>query len=94
MDKLNETIRLCENVLANLKEMRETHAPVTLDAVKNAFPQGLVEDLAFSESETHITVKTKEYLGKENFSKAAAIVRGFGGEYVSAGRDSHFKIPK
>ena len=30
----------------------------------------------------------------ENFAKIASIVRGAGGEYISAGKESHFRIPK
>lgn len=39
-------------------------------------------------------VRTKKFLGAENFSKIASIVRGLNGEYVSQGKASHFKIPR
>jgi hypothetical protein len=34
------------------------------------------------------------FLGSENFAKIASAVRGMGGEYISAGKDSHFRVPK
>jgi hypothetical protein len=47
----------------------------------------------FEETETYIIIKPRQYLGSENFARIASIIRGIGGEYVSAGRDSHFRIP-
>jgi hypothetical protein len=32
-------------------------------------------------------------LGSENFAKIAAIVREAGGEYISMGEQSHFRLP-
>lgn len=39
-------------------------------------------------------VRSTKFLGTDNFAKIAGIVRGLGGEYVSQGKASHFKIPK
>jgi hypothetical protein len=33
-------------------------------------------------------------LGSENIAKIASAMRGMGGEYISAGKDSHFRVPK
>ena len=41
-----------------------------------------------------VMVKPSQFLGSENFAKVASIVRGIGGQYVSAGKNSHFEIPK
>lgn len=65
-----------------------------LSGVKQAFSSELVNMLLFEESGKFIIVKPKRFLGSDNFSKIAAVVRGLGGEYVSAGRESHFKIEK
>lgn len=66
---------------------------LTQDA-KALFPKELEDLLTFEENQTHIIVKTKRFLGSDDFSKIAAIVRANKGEYISAGKDSHFKIPK
>nr|MDO8135374.1 hypothetical protein [Candidatus Njordarchaeum guaymaensis] len=34
-----------------------------------------------------------EYLGSDNFSKLARIVREHGGDYISAGKNSYFRVP-
>lgn len=52
-----------------------------------------VERIDFSRQGNFIIVKTKQYLNTDDFEELRGIVRGFGGEYVSAGKDSHFKIP-
>jgi hypothetical protein len=41
-----------------------------------------------------VMVRPAQFLGSDNFAKVAAIVRGLGGQYCSAGKNSHFEIPK
>jgi hypothetical protein len=66
----------------------------TLDSVKQAFPEDLQAKLNFIDETAAVIVKPKQFLGQNSFKKTAALVRGLSGEYVSAGKDSHFKIPK
>jgi hypothetical protein len=65
-----------------------------LDDVRLAFPEDLEALLGFQEKSDYIMVKPKQFLGSENFAKVASTVRGLGGEYISAGKDSHFRVPK
>ena len=65
-----------------------------LKDVKQAFSAELAGMLLFEESAGSIIVKPRRFLGSDNFAKIAAIVRDLGGEYVSAGRNSLFKIAK
>ena len=46
------------------------------------------------EKDDTIILKPKSFLGSEDFAKIAHIVRTNKGEYISAGKESHFKIPK
>ena len=62
--------------------------------VRMMFPDELEGLLNFTEKETYIIIKPRQYLGSDNFAKIASIIRGAGGEYISAGKDSHFRIPK
>ena len=66
----------------------------SVDEVRLAFPEDLELLLSFQEKTDHIMVKPKQFLGSENFAKIASTVRGLGGEYISAGKDSHFRVPK
>jgi hypothetical protein len=58
------------------------------------FPQDLDSMLSFEDKGSYIQIKPKQFLGSENFAKIASTVRSAGGEYISAGRDSHFRVYK
>jgi hypothetical protein len=66
----------------------------SLDDIRMSFPEELESRLGFEEKGDYITIKPKMFLGSENFAKIASAVRGMGGEYISAGKDSHFRVPK
>lgn len=57
------------------------------------FPQELENLLDFTIEGTTVKIKPKRYLGSENFAKIARLTKEAGGEYVSAGKASHFRIP-
>jgi hypothetical protein len=65
----------------------------TVAAVKKALGD-YVDKLNVVDKGDYIVVSPKEFLGSENFATVASIVRGLGGEYISAGRDSHFRVYK
>ena len=95
-------------VSKSLKEATETTAAIPapvasaaqsekkrdINDVKQAFSSELAGMLLFEENGKFIIVKPRRYLGSDNFAKIASVVRDLGGEYVSAGRNSHFKITK
>jgi hypothetical protein len=58
------------------------------------FAKDLEAMLIFEDKGAFIRITPRQFLGSENFAKIASAVRDAGGEYVSAGRDSHFRIPK
>lgn len=66
----------------------------TLEDIKMMFPEDLKNLLSFEEKEDYIMIKPRQFLGSENFAKIASIVRRIGGDYVSAGKESHFRMPK
>jgi len=66
----------------------------TTEDVRVLFPKDLEEMLTFEESGEYVVVKPRQYLGSDNFAKIASIIREAGGEYVSAGKESHFRIPR
>jgi len=65
-----------------------------INDVKQAFSSELAGMLLFEESGKFVIVKPRRFLGSDNFAKIASVVRDLGGEYISAGRNSHFKIAK
>ena len=66
----------------------------TLEEIRMMFPEDLDSLLNFEEKGEFIIIKPRQFLGSENFAKIASTVRGIGGEYISAGRDSHFRVYK
>jgi hypothetical protein len=66
----------------------------SIEDIRTVFPEDLEHLLGFEEKGDYIIIKPRQFLGSENFAKIASAVRGMGGEYISAGRDSHFRVPK
>jgi len=67
----------------------------TADDVQRVFPQDLADLLYFELTDEYVIVKPRQYLGSDIFRRIAGIARDeLGGEYVSAGKDSHFRIPR
>ncbi len=66
----------------------------SVDDIRLAFPESLEALLSFQEEGDYIMVKPRKFLGSDNFAKIASAVRGLGGEYISAGKESHFRVPK
>ncbi len=66
----------------------------TLDDIRMSFPEELESLLGFEEKGDYIIIKLMGFLGSEKFAKIASAVRGMGGEYISAGKESHFRVPK
>ncbi len=75
-------------------QLRPSEKKHDLNDVKQAFSSELAGMLLFEESGKFIIVKPRRFLGSDNFAKIASVVRDLGGEYISAGRSSHFKIAK
>jgi hypothetical protein len=73
---------------------REASKERSVDEIRMSFPEELEARLGFEDKGDFIIIKPKQFLGSENFAKIASAVRGMGGEYISAGKDSHFRVPK
>ncbi|MCW4016021.1 MAG: hypothetical protein NWF06_06600 [Candidatus Bathyarchaeota archaeon] len=65
-----------------------------INEVKQAFSPELASMLLFEDMQKFVIVKPRRFLGSDNFAKVASVVREIGGEYISAGKESHFKVPK
>jgi hypothetical protein len=108
LERIDELLNVLKMVSRDLTDISETlkaaagaeGAPArreeiqTIKDVRSLFPKDLGEMLAFEESGEYIVVTPRQYLGSENFAKIASIVREAGGEYISAGKESHFRLPR
>lgn len=66
----------------------------SIEDIRMMFPEDLENLLSFEDKQDYIMIKPRQFLGSDNFAKIASIVRGIGGDYVSAGKGSHFRVPK
>jgi hypothetical protein len=67
----------------------------SVEDFQKVFPQELAGMLYFEVTDEYVLIKPRQYLGSENFGKIATIIRDqLQGEYGSAGRESHFRIPR
>ena len=103
-ERINELVGVLRLIVRDLEEIKEALGSVggeakleslTIDDVQRVFPDSLAGTVYFEETDEHIIVRPRGYLGPDTFKEIAGIVRDrLGGDYVSAGRDSHFLIPR
>ena len=65
-----------------------------LEKIKAKFNSKWVEFLDFEVDDQNYIIKPKKYLGANMFYELSARIHRLDGFYVSAGKNSHFKIPK
>ena len=65
-----------------------------IEDIRMMFTKDLETMLIFEDKGSFIKITPRQYLGSENFAKIASAIREAGGEYVSAGKGSHFRIAK
>jgi len=104
IDELLSVLNIISRDLTDItKTLKETGVPAptvapseaqSIESVQAWFPKDLEKMLTFEDKGDHIMIKPRQYLGSENFAKIASIVRDNGGEYISAGKESHFRVPK
>jgi hypothetical protein len=108
IDELLSVLNVISGDLAEVsKSLKSVSGPAAASAVsvtpakmrsikdaKQAFSSELGGMLTFEENENYIIVRPRRFLGSDNFAKVASVVRNLGGEYISAGKSSHFKVPK
>ena len=66
---------------------------MNVEQAKALFTEALRNLLSFEQQGEYIIMKPQQFLGSENFSGIIRIVQGNKGDYVSAGKESHFRIP-
>jgi len=103
IDELLSVLNMISRDLTEVtKHLKEVTAPAvapaerarTVENVRVLFPKDLEDMLTFEETGNYVVIKPRQYLGSENFAKIASVVRDAGGEYISAGKESHFRVPK
>jgi len=108
VNELLDVLKAISQDLADVaKSLKEVEAPAaapapppsevkkrSTDDLRTLFPKDLEDMLLFEEKEEYIVIRPRQYLGSDNFAKIASIIRDQGGEYISAGKESHFRVPR
>lgn len=68
--------------------------PDNVTDIQLSFTEEQVNRLSITEKDGYWIIKPKQFLGSEMFAAVGYTVRGLGGEYISAGRDSHFRVKR
>ena len=63
-----------------------------LQKIKNSFSDKLQTMLEFTDMNEYIKVKPRQYL-KEDFARVSNICRSLNSEYISDGKNTHWRIP-
>lgn len=90
-----EEIRgLLIKILPTEKSQGEKKSELTAEQIHEAL--GELDGLTYIKvTDDYFLIKPRQYLGSENFKRIASIVQAqLGGEYISAGRDSHWRIKR
>jgi hypothetical protein len=74
------------------QQIMQLYTNVDYKHISYAFQPDLADKLNFEQKDNYWIIKPKGFLGGDLFGDIAEIVRGLGGEYISAGKDSHFRV--
>lgn len=76
------------------KEVAIPQNSTIVEHAKGCFTNNLTTLLTFTDEGEYVKIKPIKYLGSDSFAKIASTIRELDGEYVSAGKESHFRLPK
>jgi hypothetical protein len=68
--------------------------PRSIEDIRMSFPEEIEIKLDFIEQDNKYIIKAKQFLGSDTFAKVANAIKGMGGQYISAGKESRFEIRK
>jgi hypothetical protein len=64
----------------------------SINDIAHSFPEIIEAKLTFEQRIDYIIIKPKYFLGTEMFAQISGMICSMGGEYISAGKDSHWRI--
>lgn len=96
LDKLQLAKERLGTPQQQIESEQEPQKVLTIQTVRKMLPDDYDRLFTYHQTEDHVVLRFKEYLGdKRLFAQIAGLIRDqLGGEYISAGRDSHFRVPR
>ena len=94
MDSLTKEADAITKEIYALIKRQTVPRNLTVDSIEKQFTEEQIPFLAVTDEGSYIRVEFTEFKSKEMFADVANRVKGMGGEWISDGKESHFKIPK
>ena len=67
---------------------------ISVASIENVIPEEIKDSITITENTDRFIIKSKKFLGTENFAKLSSVIRSINGRYISAGKESRFEIMK
>ncbi|MCP8313664.1 MAG: hypothetical protein H3Z53_04735 [archaeon] len=88
-----------EKLAQRLREIsgagKQAKTSLNIDMITATLPKELKARLTFIDNQEYIVIRPREYLGSQSFARLAELLKdNFDGEYVSSGKESHFRVKK
>ena len=79
------------------QQISQQYGPVDyshIEDIELCFPEEQAHKLSFELKGEYWIIRPRAFLGAELFAKIAKNVKEIGGEYISVGKDSHFRVKR
>jgi len=90
--KLQKIRVILDALESSIREIRDVFKGTS--AKRPIFPEPYSEMLTISDQGNCWQIKPKAFLETGDFSEILRLVKAYNGTYVSAGKSSHFRVPK
>ena len=94
MDALTKEADAITKEIYALIQKQTVPRDISIDSIEKQFTEEQIPFLAVTDEGSYIRVEFTEFKSKDMFADVAKRVTGMGGEWISDGKNSHFKIPK
>lgn len=86
--------KLGTNQVVNQATGTQNSPVISVASIENVIPEEVKDSITITENTDRFIIKSKKFLGTENFAKLGSALRSINGRYISAGKESRFEIMK
>lgn len=86
--------KLGTNQVVNQATGTQNSPVISVASIENVIPEEVKDSITITENTDRFIIKSKKFLGTENFAKLGSAIRNINGRYISAGKESRFEIMK
>lgn len=92
LEKIAE--KMCTTQVVNQAIETQNSSVISVASIENVIPEEVKDSITITENTDRFIIKSKKFLGTENFAKLSSAIRNINGRYISAGKESRFEIMK